>query len=222
MKKLLCFSLVLLFGCHSNPDKDNTKSWAKLINNIPHLTFPLKMDDTTYLNYDKWGKEYDTNVVLEYKLIDAYRDTLYTKFSFTRIDYYKCAPIGYYICYGKLFLIYKAFTTGAGAGNPVVTLAIFDTNSKLLNGTDLLTAPIRADPIEPYKGILLNHLVISDSTHYSTYEMIPSWPNSDSVNHAITLSELIEKRYDYTITEQFHFNNTDVHDSILYENRDVK
>jgi hypothetical protein len=213
---LLC---ILLIGCKSDNSNKKTEGFIALINSIPRLKLPITLYDTITLNDDKWGKEFDTNDVIKYRLLQEFKDTSYTKFPYKRISDYKCAPIGYFTNNGNIIFIYKTFTTEAGSGNPVIELAIFDNIAKKINCTTILTSPDQADPIYPYKGILTNHVIISDSNHFSSFEMIPSWPPPKPTDTIPTISELVEERRDYTVTEKWDFKNISHRDSILYQSK---
>lgn len=214
MKKGLLFFLIVAIGCHSSiPDK-KPNGFKDFLNNIPRLNLPLTLYDSVALDYNTWGKGFDTNDVKKYHLLDGFA---YSKFPFKSLTDYKCAPIGYFIHNNQPCLIYKTFTTEAGSGNPQVELVIFDITGNNIYGNTILIPYDVADPRYPYKGSYSNYTILSDPDHFTTFSLGATWVNDSSS----IISTLVKTITVCTITKSDSIKVMSQKDTTVFENKTI-
>ncbi len=102
---------------------------------INKIALPLCLDDSTIFINWSLDKLIDTAFVHEYHLLDKYIDKEYpTK----KISDYQCSPIGKFETNSYIAVLYKAYTSEAGRGNPKVIIAMFSKEGQKIDETVVL------------------------------------------------------------------------------------
>jgi hypothetical protein len=213
IKYLACIYLlsILVISCSSNISARKKGNFNTFLDSIPKLRLPVTLYDSVILNYNHWGKQFDTNEVMRFHLLKGYIDTNSPN---SKLIYYQCAPVGYFTIGNAICLIYKTSISNAGDGNPEVILSIFNKNGERLYGEPILIQAYDqvGGMLYPYKGKIANQVTITDSLHFITTYSSALW-SSDTVP---ILQSLIKSYLSYLITPQDSINELSRRDTTIF------
>ena len=118
--------LIALSSC--SIDNSNTE-FEKFSHHFKLIRFPFGVNDQ--LAFRNWDLKYcmDTNSIIRYDLLNQHAEKEYP---LKNLKESKCSYVGRYESKNYTVLLYKAYTAGAGNGNPEMFLATFtkDGNKK--------------------------------------------------------------------------------------------
>ena len=200
--------IILLFLCSfTNHVFADFEKFKQTFNKI---TLPLCLNDSTIFTNWSLDKLIDTTYVHEYHLIDKYIDKEYP---FKNISSYQCSKVGEFETNIYILIIYKAYTSEAGRGNPKVILATFSKTGKKIDETVVLWNDAE-DPLYNNRISVVideNKIKIQSFLHLSGY-----------LGGKIVPRRTTEKKYRIQIKRTGKFNKSRSKEKVIFYDNNPK
>ncbi len=190
-------------------------SFDEFSSKFSEITFPFQISDSLAFYNDNWNSEdyISFDDIVKYDLVTKYASKDYP----LEIHQFECSRVGKYKMENYIVILYKAYTTMAGRGNPYIFLATFtEKGEKIDERIALWDAPW--DPLDSERYTLFmpnNSTFVIKSIHRTNGllkdELVLKRVTERIINYEITKDGTIVRRDD-TVKVLFEDNNPDILD----------